>query len=157
MTETLDAPTVRTTLEELPNWRRRIEVEVPARRADEVRRGYVKAFAKKAKLKGFRPGKAPAKLVEQKYGDEIGQETLKDLVQEGYEAAVERHAISPVGMPEVRGVRWTEDGDLAFTAEVDIEPEIELGRVTGFRVERKVRDVSDEDVDRVVEAIRTGW
>lgn len=154
MAEAIDVATVRTTIEELPRWRRRIEVEVPAAHAERVRQRYVKAFAREAKIKGFRPGKAPAKLVEQKYGGEIQQETLKDLVQEGYEAALERHELSPVGMPRVSGVRWTEDGDLAFTAELDVEPELELGRVTGFRVEKKVRSVSDEDVDRVVGRLR---
>lgn len=154
MTDTIDVPTVRTTIEELPRWRRRIEVEVPAAHADRVRQRYVRAFAREAEFKGFRPGKAPAKLVEQKYGGEIERETLKDLVQEGYEAAVERHELAPVGMPRVSEVRWTENGDLAFTAEVDVQPELELGRVSGFRVEKKVRRVSDEDVDRVIERLR---
>ena len=154
MAETIDAPGVRATLEDLPRWRRRLEIEVPAGHADRVRQRYVRAFAKEAKLKGFRPGKAPAKLVEQKYGGEIEQETLKDLIQEGYEAAVEQHDLAPVGMPEVSGVRWTDDGELAFTAEVDVEPDVELDRITGFRVEEKVRTVSDEDVDRVVGRLR---
>ncbi|MBW3660467.1 MAG: trigger factor [Gemmatimonadetes bacterium] len=154
MADIIDAPAVRTRLEELPRWRRRIEVEVPARRAEVVRRRYLEAFTRKARLKGFRPGKAPAKLVEQKYGGEIEQETLKDLIHEGYEAAVEHHELDPVGMPDVRGVRWTDEGDLAFTAEVDVEPEIELARTGGFRVEKKVRTISDEDVDRVLERLR---
>ncbi len=154
MAETIDVPTIRATLEELPRWRRRLEIEVPAGHADRVRQRHVRAFAKEAKLKGFRPGKAPAKLVEQKFGGEIQQETLKDLVHEGYESAIEQHALAPVGMPEVSGVRWTEEGDLAFTAEVDVEPDVELGRVSGFRVERKLRTVSEDDVDRVIERLR---
>lgn len=156
MTDTLksDAAAVRSRVEEKPRWRRRIEIEIPAERAERVRHGYVQAFARKARLKGFRPGKAPAALVERHYEDEIRRETLKDLLQEGFEEAVRDAGLDPVGTPRISEVHWSADGELHFVAEVDVEPEIELGRTTGFRVERKVRTVSDEDVDRVIERIR---
>lgn len=153
-TKTRTRLTVQSEVEKLPRWRRRLAVRVPATYADEVRREYVREFARRSKIKGFRPGKAPPDLVERKYGGEIETEVLKDLVHEGYEAAVEREGLEPIAVPEIGGIRWSADGALEFTAEIDVEPEIELGRTTGFRVQRKVRKVSDEDVERVLERLR---
>lgn len=156
MTEAVktDPLTVETEVEELPRWRRRLRVRVPVEDSRRVRRRHVREFARSARLKGFRPGKAPERLVEQKYGGEIEQETLKDLVHQGYEAAVRQSTLEPVAPPSIHDVRWTPDGELEFVAEVDIHPEIELGRTGGFRIERPRRRVVEDDVDRVVERIR---
>lgn len=156
MTDALKTDTlaVDSQVEVLPRWRRRLRIRVPAGHADRVRQRHVRAFAKRARLKGFRPGKAPDQLVERTYGTEIEQEVLKDLIHEGYEAAVRQASLEPVAPPSVEHIRWTPERELEFVAEVDVEPEIELGRTTGFRVERKVRRVTDEDVDRVIDRLR---
>ncbi|MDX1623926.1 MAG: trigger factor [Gemmatimonadota bacterium] len=157
MAEVIQPETLRVEveLEELDGTRRELAVRVPPEPAERVRERYVRRFASQAKLKGFRKGKAPAQLVEQKYGDEIGQEVLKDLLREGYQSALAQEELEPVAPPEISDVRWLPDGSLEFTATLDVEPEITLDRVTGFRVEETVREVSEEDVDRVLERLRT--
>lgn len=156
MTELLKTEplTVRTEVEELSGGRRKVRVVVPPEHAERVRSGYLREFGRRARLKGFRPGKAPARLVEQKYAGEIEEETLKDLIQDGYEAALRQAALDPVAPPAVGEVRWTAEGALEFTAEVEVHPTIELARTTGFRIERPARRVADEDVERVIERIR---
>lgn len=145
---------VETEVEELPDSRRRIRVVVPAGHAGRVRSRYLREFGKRARLKGFRPGKAPEKLVEQRYGDEIAEETLKELLHDGYQAALRQTGLDPVAPPDVEGVRWTAEGAFEFTAEVDVHPRIELARTGGFRVQQPARRVADEDVERVIERIR---
>jgi FKBP-type peptidyl-prolyl cis-trans isomerase (trigger factor) len=74
-------------VEELARWRRRLAVQVPVHAAQRVHEQTVRDFAKRARLKGFRRGKAPTQIVERQYGPEIDQEVLKRLVQEGFEQA----------------------------------------------------------------------
>jgi len=150
----VDTPEVEISLEEVSRWRRRLEVRIPPAVAESARQEHVRALARKVDLKGFRPGKAPPKVVEKQFADEIDRSVLQDLVQEGFQTAVAREALEPVSSPEFDGVQWNPDGSLEFVATFDIKPEIELGRTTSFRVERKVRRISDADVDRVIERLR---
>ncbi|HEY7471286.1 MAG TPA: trigger factor [Gemmatimonadota bacterium] len=150
-TQTID---VRSEIQDLERWRRRLALTVPAEAAGRVRERHVRELARRARLKGFRPGKAPARLVEKHYAQEIEEEVLKDLIREGYEAGVHRHGLEPISPPRVQGIHWTSDGALAFTAEVDVKPEIELARTTGFRVEVKRHAVGGEDVERVLDRLR---
>lgn len=141
-------------VEELTRWRRRLALRVPPARARNVRDRTVRKFARQARLKGFRPGKAPAPLVERQYGPEIDQEVLEELVREGWQDGVVQAGLDPIAAPRIDGVRWTDEGGLEFAAEFDIRPEVELPRTGGFRVERPARSVGDADVDRVLERLR---
>ncbi|HUP02239.1 MAG TPA: trigger factor [Gemmatimonadota bacterium] len=145
---------IRWEVEELARWRRRLAIQVPAALAARVRDETVRGFARRARIKGFRQGKAPDRLIEQQYGPEIEREVLEDLVRQGIQTGIERSGLDPIAMPEIEDVHWTPDGRLEFAAEFDIRPAIELGRITGFRVERRARVVADEDVDRVLERLR---
>lgn len=148
------AADIQVEVEDLERWRRRLSLTVPAELAGRVRERHVRELARRARIKGFRPGKAPPKLVEKHYAHEIEEEVLKDLIREGYEAGLARQGLDPISQPRVEGIHWTPEGGLHFTAEVDVRPEIELGRTTNFRVESKRHRVADEDVDRVLERLR---
>ena len=148
------APEIRTRVEELERWRRRMEVHVPAAHAGVVRRRRVREYARRSRLKGFRPGKAPDALVERQFEADIDRDVLEDLVREGFESGVREAGLDPIGAPRFRNVHWTAEGDLEFAAEFDVRPRIELGRATGFRVEERVRTVTDADVERVLERLR---
>ncbi len=148
------APEIRSEVEELERWRRRMEVHVPSARARQARRRRIREYARRSRLKGFRPGKAPEALVERQFGDEIARDVLEDLVREGFESGIRDTGLDPIGAPRFRNVHWTSEGDLEFAAEFDIRPEIELGRTTGFRVEERGRAVDDADVDRLIERLR---
>ncbi len=145
---------IRYEVEELAHWRRRMAIQVPVHAAKRVHEHTVHEFAKRARLKGFRRGKAPTQMIERQYGPEIDQEVLKQLVQEGFEQAIARSGLEPIVAPRFEGVERTEEGGLQFAAEFDIRPEIELGRATGFIIERSTREVSEADVDAVIERLR---
>lgn len=145
---------IRTRVEELERWRRRMEVHVPAAHAGEVRRRHVQEYGKRSRLKGFRPGKAPAALVERQFEADIDRDVLQELVREGFESGIQEGELDPIGAPRFRNVHWTADGDLEFAAEFDVRPRIELGRATGFRVEERVRAVTDPDLEAVLERLR---
>ncbi|MGH7588040.1 MAG: trigger factor [Gemmatimonadota bacterium] len=148
------APEIRTRVEELERWRRRMEVHVPAAHAGVVRRRRVREYARRSRLKGFRPGKAPDALVERQFEADIERDVLEDLVREGFESGVREAGLEPIGAPRFRNVHWTAGGDLEFAAEFDVRPQIELGRATGFQVEERVRTVTEADIERVLERLR---
>jgi trigger factor len=141
-------------VEELGRWRRRLAVQVPVHAARRVHEQTVRDFAKRARLKGFRRGKAPTQIVERQYGPEIDQEVLKRLVEEGFEQAIARSGLEPIVAPQFEGVERTDEGGVRFAAEFDVRPEIELGRTTGFSIERETREVTQTDVDDVIERLR---
>ncbi|MCI0634565.1 MAG: trigger factor [Actinobacteria bacterium] len=148
------SPEIRGRVEELERWRRRMEIHVPAAHAGAVRRRRVREYARRSRLKGFRPGKAPDALVERQFQADIDRDVLEDLVREGFESSVREAGLDPIGVPRFRNVHWTAGGDLEFAAEFDVRPRIELGRVTGFRVEERTPSVTDADVERVLERLR---
>lgn len=147
-------PEIRSRVEELERWRRRMEIHVPAAHAGIVRRRRVREYARRSRLKGFRPGKAPDALVERQFEADIDRDVLEDLVREGFESGVREAGLDPIGAPRFRNVHWTADGDLEFAAEFDVRPRIELGRTTGFRIEERVRAVTEADLDMVLERLR---
>jgi trigger factor len=131
-----------------------MEIHVPAAHAEVVRRRRVHEYARRSRLKGFRPGKAPDALVERQFEADIDRDVLEDLVREGFESGVHEAGLDPIGAPRFRNVHWTADGDLEFAAEFDVRPEIELGRTTGFRIEERSRAVTDSDLERVLDRLR---
>ena len=147
-------PGIRTRVEELERWRRRMEVHVPAAHAGVARRRRVREYARRSRLKGFRPGKAPDALVERQFEADIDRDVLEDLVREGFESGVREADLDPIGAPRFRNVHWTAGGDLEFAAEFDVRPRIELARTTGFRIEEPIRRVTDAEVERVLERLR---
>lgn len=141
-------------VEEMPRWRRKMAVRVPAEVVEGARKRYAREVAKKTRIKGFRPGKAPVEMVEKRYADEIDHEVMEDMVRAGYEAGLAQTGLDPVGAPEFAEVRRAEDGGVEFSVEVDVRPEIDLGRATGFRIERPGRAIGDEDTERVIDRLR---
>jgi len=109
---------------------------------------------KEAKVKGFRPGKAPRNLIEKTYADSIREELLQKVVSKNFQKALEQEKIAPLSQPQVEKVDLEDDYKLSFQARFDVSPEIELARYKKFKIEKKVRKVSDEDVDSTIENLR---
>lgn len=134
--------------------RKRIDVEVPA---DEVQRELDRGFERvrqQAHIRGFRPGKAPRKVVEQTYGEQIRREVIARLVEHSFHHAVEDHALAVVGSPEIDAGELNPGEPLRYTVLVDVRPEIALGDLGGIAVERPDATVADDDVARAIETLR---
>lgn len=109
---------------------------------------------KEAKVKGFRPGKAPRNLIEKTYAGSIREELLQKVVSKNFQKALEQEKIAPLSQPQVEKVDLEDDYKLSFQARFEVSPEIELARYKKFKIEKKVRKVSDEDVDSTIENLR---
>lgn len=148
---------MKTTVERLPEFpaRVKLEVEVESERVEEaVERAYRRA-ARSLRIPGFRPGRAPRRVVEMYIGkDALWADAIEDLIPEAYREAAKQAAIEPVAQAHIDIVDFGEGKPLTFTAEVDVKPDVVLGDYKGLAVEKRVRKVTDADVDELLERIR---
>ena len=144
----------RVTLEDVTSVRKRLRVEVPA---DAVQAELDRAFqlvGQQAKLRGFRPGKAPRPVLERVFGAEVRREVLGRLVERSFHDAVEQHGLAVVGTPDIDAETITPGEALRYSATVDIRPQIDVGDLGGLRVTRPSTAVGDEDVERTLHGLR---
>jgi trigger factor len=146
---------VKSTVEKLSPTRVRINVEVPFTELQpDFDRAY-KELAKQVRLPGFRPGKAPAKLLEARIGKEaMLDQVVGDAVPGRYTEAVTSSDVRPLGQPEIEITNKEYGQDLTFTAEVDVRPEIELPELEGLKISVDPIEVTDEEVDTELQNLR---
>jgi trigger factor len=149
-----------TKVEELPNSRVRVEVEVPAKDVERAISRAARAMAREMRMPGFRAGKAPSSLVVQRLGfGAVLQEAIREGLPEWYERALLSTGISPIGDPSIEMVSTpeAEEEPLEFAFEVGVRPAAKLGDYKGLEVGRAEQEVPEEIVDREVERIREGF
>ena len=134
----------------------KLTVEVPF---DELQPSLDAAYeriAKQVTIPGFRKGKVPARVIEQRFGrGAVLEEAVNDALPKAYDEAIRANNVTPIGRPEV-DVTAIEDGKhLSFTAEVDVRPEFELPDYAGLRVEVADATPTDADVDAQLDGLRT--
>jgi trigger factor len=133
---------------------RRMEVQVPAARVEQAVDARLKDFSRTVRLKGFRPGKAPIKVVKQQFGSQIHREVVSELLQSSFSEAVTQEKLVPATGPRIEPISMGEGEDLKYTAIFDVLPEIKLKGLEELAVERPVADVTDADVDAMIENFR---
>ncbi|MBN1938034.1 MAG: trigger factor [Candidatus Aminicenantes bacterium] len=142
------------TVEAVSPVQRDLRVELSADEAAKAHVEITESYISRAKLPGFRPGKAPVDIVLQKFGHEIEHEVIDRLVPEALHRALEQHAIRAVGIPSVRDVSYKPGEALRFTAVVETWPEFDLPPYKKLKLKKREETVSEEDVDRTVEDLR---
>jgi trigger factor len=147
-----DHPTV--TVEEIGPSRKRLQVEIAAPTVQaEVDRAFAQV-GRQARLPGFRPGKAPRRVLERNFGDQIRREVLGRLIEESFHHAVHEHQLAVVGTPEIDADALKPGEGLRYAATVDVRPTIVLGELGNFDVIRPPSTVSDDEVERVLGSLR---
>ena len=142
-------------VEDISTVKKKLTIEVAS---DAVTREMDKALAdvaKKAKIPGFRPGKAPKVIVEKHYGEEVRNEVLHRLLSESYLQALQEHNLNPVEVPQIDNVSSLAKGSpLTFTATVEVRPTIKLGTYDGIEVKEESLAVSDEEMNQTIDRLR---
>lgn len=133
---------------------RRMEVQVPAERIEKAVDERLQKLSRTVRLKGFRPGKVPVKVVRQQFGEQVRQEVLGDVVQKSFAEALVQEKLTPAGGPKIEPLDLAQGGDLKYRAIFEVVPEIELKGVEGMEVARPVADVTPADIDAMVENLR---
>jgi trigger factor len=123
-----------------------LRVTVPVDRVREAEAKALSYYTQRARLPGFRPGKAPAAVVRKRFGDAIRQTVLEEVLREGWETARTSESLKPVTDPSIRNLKFEDGSPIEFELLVQVQPEIKLERTGGFRVERRVAPVTDAAV-----------
>ncbi len=150
----LDASTLQISVEEDERWRRRMSVTVPASIVQAEERKAAQQLASRARLKGFRKGKVPTKVIESRFGGSLRQEALDKLIGAAYREALAAEALRPISEGEIENLDYQPEQDLTFSIAFDVEPSFDVERVSGFAVERVQPPVTDEQIDEVLGRIQ---
>ncbi|MCF3937734.1 MULTISPECIES: trigger factor [Gordonia] len=146
---------MKSTVEQLGPTRVKLNVEVPFEElSGEFDRTY-RSLAQQIRIPGFRPGKAPAKLIEARVGrDSILAQVVNDALPGKYSQAVAETETKAIGQPEIDLAELVYGSPITFTAEVDVRPEIELPEYSTLAVEVDTIEIDDAEVDEQVEGLR---
>ncbi len=129
---------------------RSLRVTVPVDRVRLAEARALKYYAQRARLPGFRQGKAPDAVVRKRFGDAIRQSVLEEVIREGWQTAQSTESLKPITDPSIRNLRFEEGSPIEFELHVEVRPEVALERLGGFRLERRVTAVTDTAVDEQI-------
>jgi len=142
-------------VEDITTVKKKINIEIEPDSVTKEMDKAVADLAKKAKIPGFRPGKAPKSVVEKHYGDEVRSEVIQRLIMESYMRALQEHQISPVDTPAIDNVSTLVKGSpLSFSATVEVRPNIELGTYNGIDVQEQNIAVTDDELNQTIDRLR---
>lgn len=146
---------MKSTVEKLSPTRVRINVEVPFTELQpDFDRAY-KQLAQQVRLPGFRPGKAPAKLLEARVGrGAVLEQVVNDALPARYSEAISSGDLRPLGQPDIEVTRLSDGEELVFTAEVDVRPDIELPDLSALKISVDPVEITDEEVDAQLQSLR---
>ncbi len=146
---------MKSTVEKLSPTRVRINVEVPFTELEpEIDKAF-KQLAKQIRLPGFRPGKAPRKLLEARVGrGAVLEQVVNDALPGRYSEAITAESLQPLGQPEIEITKLEDNEELVFTAEVDIRPEIDLPDFSALTLTVDAIEIDDDDVNAELESLQ---
>ncbi|HUP04328.1 MAG TPA: trigger factor [Bryobacteraceae bacterium] len=131
-----------------------LEISVPAQIVEEETNRVISDVQKHAKLRGFRPGKAPLSILRREYAGEIRQKVLESLVPTHFQKQLEAENLNAISSPDIKDIHLHEGEPLRFTAEFEVFPEIELKDYKDVEVPYHEPEVSAEDVEKRIEELR---
>ena len=131
-----------------------LRVTVPVDRVREAEARALKYYAKRARLPGFRPGKAPDTVVRKRFGDAIRQTVLEEVIRESWETAKTNESLKPITDPAIRNLKFEDGSPIEFELHVEVRPELKLDRVGGFKIERREVAVPDSAVEEQLARIQ---
>lgn len=142
------------TVESTGTLERKLRVVVPAERIEKEVNTRLRSVGKSAKIHGFRPGKVPPKVVKQRYGKQIRQEVLSELMQKSYTDAIVQENLNPAGQPSIEPENEGDTGAFAYVATLEVMPEVELKDLDKLSVDQPEVTIGDADMDDMIEKLR---
>ncbi len=141
--------------EDLSPIKKSVEVEIPADRITNEAQRVTTEFSRQAKLPGFRPGKIPANVIRSRFAKEIQDEVMQRLLPLSFREAIAEKNVEPVGDPELERIdAYIEGAPVKYKANFEVKPHIQLGEYRGLEVDDEKIEVTDKDVDEMIERLR---
>jgi trigger factor len=133
---------------------RRLEVAIPAAQINGEVAQRLNKISRTARLKGFRPGKAPLSVIRQQYGEQVTSEVINDLMRSSYSEAVAKENLNPAGGPRIEPIAVAPGSDLKYAAVFEVLPEVKLQPMSGISIEKPVASVTDNDLEAMLTTLR---
>ena len=143
------------TVETTQGLERRVKVQVPEEQVQGEVSKRLSNIAQSARLPGFRPGKAPMKVITQRYGKQVREEVVGEIVQSSFRDAIVQESLRPAGTPTIDPLEWESGSGVAYTAVFDVYPEVSLPPIASLKVARPEAEVTDADLERMLQRLRT--
>lgn len=133
---------------------RKLTVSVPSDQLESTIRQRLNELSRTVRLKGFRPGKVPGKVIEQRFGAQVRSEAVGDLIQRSFNEAVQKENLRPAVQPQIETSGLPEGGEFKYVATFEVMPEIGTIDVSALKITRPVAEVVDADIDRMIDTLR---
>ncbi len=133
---------------------RRMEIAVPAGDVQREIESRLKRLSRTARLKGFRPGKAPIAVVRQQFGDQVRAEVVGDLMRSTFAEAVTKENLTPATGPRIEPITVDPGTDLKYAAVFEVMPEVKLKPLENIAIERPTASIEEADIDAMIESMR---
>jgi len=133
---------------------RKITVAVPEDTIEQAVQTRLQNLTRTVKIKGFRAGKVPLKVVKQHYGSQVRQEVLGEVIQSSFYEAVSREKLRPASSPNIDTQQADTGQGLEYTATFEVYPEVKLADIAGTKIEKAVSEITDADLDEMIDTIR---
>ena len=133
---------------------RRLEVAVPATEVTSEVEQRLKNISRTARLKGFRPGKAPITVVRKQFGEQVHAEVIQDLMRSTFAQALSQEKLTPAGGPRIEPIAMGPGTELKYAATFEVLPEVKVKPFDTIPVERPTATVTDEDINAMIESMR---
>lgn len=133
---------------------RKLTVSVPSDQLESTIRQRLNDLSRTVRLKGFRPGKVPGKVIEQRFGAQVRSEAVGDLIQRSFNEAVQKENLRPAVQPQIETSGLPEGGEFKYVATFEVMPEIGTIDVSALKITRPVAEVVDADIDRMIDTLR---
>jgi trigger factor len=114
----------------------------------------IKDLARRSKIDGFRPGKVPVRLIQQRYGQQVREEALDDIARKTFQDAVAQEKLHPAGYPSIEFKEESDAADIEFVVDFEVYPDINEVKVEGVQIEKLVAEVTETDVDNMINKLR---
>ncbi|HEV8078596.1 MAG TPA: trigger factor [Marinobacter sp.] len=134
---------------------RHMTIGVPAQEIDQAVQKRLQETARTVRLNGFRPGKVPMSVVKRRFGESVRQEIVGEIMRDNYVKALQEQDLNPAGWPRFEPKTMEEGKDLEFVAIFEVLPEIELGDLSAVTIEKPQAEVTDADIDTMIDNLRT--
>ncbi|MGN6236625.1 trigger factor [Dyella sp.] len=133
---------------------RKLTVKFPAERYESQVSARIAEMGRTVRLKGFRPGKVPTTVIQQRFGAQVRGEVLSDLIGSTLREAFDKENLRPVANPAIDTTGKPENGEIAYTATFEVMPEFPTIDVSTLAIQRPVAEVSDADIEKMIETLR---
>jgi trigger factor len=146
-------------LESVQGLEKRMTVELPAEQVEQAVEKRIQRIARSVRLDGFRPGKAPLRVVRQRFGEQARREAYGELIESSFQQAATQEKLRVVAQPRIE-LKDADGGALGYVATFEVMPEVTLSDLSGAVIRRPTAVVAESDVDAMIDSLRrqrTNW